>query len=234
MNWLPPRYRSNENPQMTERRIELAVVALLFMVGLWLVVGMVRLGLNGGPAPLFPAADSLAVQSLSLEEPLSSADATRILERPLFWEGRRPLAPPPVVAAQPTRQAPVKLEGVTLQGVYGAGDALGLIATVDGALQRIGRGQSVKGWQLSAYEDGVASFVSGGRTATLPLELATPSVKVARVAKPVERDASSPDEGSSPDTEQQPTGPEEQMRLRYEGGGLTFGGGNPRQGKQSK
>ena len=90
-------------------------------------------------------------------------------------------------------------------GVYGAGDGLGLIATIDGVFSRISKGQSVKGWKFSAYEDGAAVFVSGGEKSVLPLELTAPSVKIVSVSK-----ASDAASGKAPEADG--------------GGGLSFGG----------
>ncbi len=226
---LPQRYQVTENPLKTERQVELAVVILLALLLLWFLVGLLRQGLMTGPAPLPPAADSLMVEALQLEPPLTAEAASDILARPLFWEGRRPLAPVVAVVSKPKKKAPGKLEGVTLHGVYGEGDSLGLIATVDGKLSRISKGSPVKGWQLEGYNDGVAEFVSGGRRATLPLELTTPSVKVAKL-EPAENpvDASSEDDmnaerrGAERPVQQQPR-PVKPDGLSL-GGGLTFGG----------
>ena len=99
MRLLPRRYLATENPQRTERRVELAALVLLMLFVVGSVLGGIHLAVDGGPAPVLPATDSLATQDLSLQEPLTDIDATRILERPLFWQGRRPLAPPAPVAA---------------------------------------------------------------------------------------------------------------------------------------
>ena len=227
--WLPQRYRVTDNPLKTERRVELVVAALLALLLLWLLLGLLRQGLMTGPASLPPAADSLMVEALQLEPPLTVEAASDVLARPLFWEGRRPLAPVVAVVSKPKPKAPGKLEGVTLHGVYGEGDSLGLIATVDGKLSRISKGSPVKGWQLEGYNDGVAEFISGGRRATLPLELTTPSVKVAKL-EPVDNpvDDSSVGEttaerpGAKRPVQQQPR-PVKPDGLTL-GGGLTFGG----------
>ena len=240
MNWVPERYRVMENPLRTERRVELIVLGLVIVLIFWLATGLVRLMVSSGPQPVLPAEDSLEVQGLLLQESLSPQDATRILERPLFWEGRRPLAPPPAVAAQPTQPVQAKLDGVTLQGVYGAGETLGLIATVDGAMTRIVKGQPVKGWQLDSYDQGVATFVSGGRKATLPLELTTPNVRVVRSSEPVKEQglpqASPPPTEADPETkaEAQPGDLRAQLQRLQQDGGLTFGGNKTGQGKKSK
>ena len=118
--------------------------------------------------------------------------------------------PPPKAVAKPKPKAAKKLDGVTLLGVYGAGDGLGLIATVDGVFSRINKGQSVKGWKFSGYEEGAAVFVSGGKKSVLPLELTAPSVKIVSVPKA----------NNSPAKESSETGsPKED-----DGGGLSFGG----------
>lgn len=203
---LLTRYQVQQNPLKTERRIELVVLALLALLLVSLVFGGLRLVASSGLDPVFPSADSLAVQTLQLGEGLTDEQAAEILNRPLFWQSRRPLVPPPKVTAKPKAKAPKKLEGIALLGVYGAGDGLGLIATVDGAFTRINKGQSVKGWQFSAYEDGAAVFVNGGRSTQLPLELTAPSVKVVTASPSVSKPAV------------------EAPAEEDDGGGLSFGG----------
>jgi len=233
VKFLPGRYQVTENPQLTERRVELATVALAVLLVLWLLIGGARLVLDAGPAAVMPAEDSLEVQRLALEEPLTRGETARILERPLFWEERRPLTPAAVVS-QPVSVAPTKLEGVSLQGVYGAGDSIGLIATVDGRLRRVNSGQTLKGWQFSSYEDGVATFTSGTRKATLALELTTPSVKLAQAVEPeVQREVQDTDAESDTGGQGQPD-PETMQKQSRLGGGLTFGGNGARRSKQTK
>lgn len=234
MNMLPQRYRLQENPQMTERRVELLVLLLICLLLLSSVIGATRMALDSGPAVVLPAQDTLAVRTLKLDEPVDATAAIAILERPLFWEGRRPLAPTPLVAAQPQARAPAKLSGVSVQGVYGAGDSLGLIATVDGQQQRIASGQTVKGWQLTGYDNGVATFSSGGRETTLALELSTPSVRVATSTQPDVTETPKDPQPTTQAVETSPPSPEDLQRLRNIGGGLSFGGSGERSGKQSK
>ena len=180
---LLTRYQVQQNPLKTERRIELAAIFLLFLLLASMLAGGVGLVASQGPEPVLPSADSLAAQELKLDSGLTAEQAAEILSRPLFWQSRRPLIPPPKVVAKPKAKAPKKLKGVVLMGVYGAGEGLGLIATIDGAFSRINKGQSVKGWLFDAYEDGAAVFISGGKRSVLPLELTAPSVKVVSVAK---------------------------------------------------
>ena len=207
---LVTRYQVQQNPLKTERRIELAVLVLLALLVTSAVLSGLRSVASNEPDPVFPSADSLAVQALKLDSGLTAEQAAEILSRPLFWQSRRPLVPPPKVVAKPKPKAPKKLKGVVLMGVYGAGDGLGLIATVDGVFSRISKGQSVKGWKFSDYEDGAAVFVSGGKKSVLPLELTAPSVKIVAVPKANNSSAKESSEANSPEEDG--------------GGGLTFGG----------
>jgi hypothetical protein len=207
-SWVT-RYQVQQNPLKTERRIELAVLVLLVLLLFSAVLGGFRLVASNEPDPVFPSADSLAVQALQLDTGLTAQQAAEILNRPLFWQSRRPLVPPPKVVAKPKPKAAKKLAGVNLLGVYGAGDGLGLIATVDGVFSRINKGQSVKGWKFSGYEEGAAVFVSGGKKSVLPLEQTTPSVKIVSVPTADNSSAKASSEANSPEDD---------------GGGLTFGG----------
>jgi hypothetical protein len=118
---------------------------------------------------------------------------------------------------------------VLLHGVYGEGESLGIIATVDGRLGRIGKGSSVKGWRLESYADGVAVFGSDGRSTTLPLVMTTPTVNVASnqagagSENGVTKDTSSASEGDGqrPDIRKR-SKPSRPKKTR--GSGLTFGG----------
>lgn len=224
---LPARYRGRENPLKTERRIELAAIVLVVLIVLVLFVGLVGQAGSEGPSALPPAADSLKLKVLRLEAGLPEEAASAVLARPLFWEGRRPLAANAPVAAKPKPVKAAKLEGVTLHGVFGAGDSLGLIATVDGRMGRIAVGESVKGWQLSAYEDGVAVFHRQGRRATLPLELTTPTVKIVQASSETAGVAENTSTGDDASEAAAQTGAPTNARVRLrddEGGGLSFGG----------
>ena len=234
MNFLLQRYRVSENPQMTERRIELLVVLLIALLLLMAAIGVIRMAMGSEPAVVLPAQDTLSVRTLRLDESLDSTVATAILERPLFWEGRRPLEPPPVVTGPTKTRAQAKLAGVSLQGVYGSGESLGLIATVDGKFRRIVSGQSVKGWQFTSYENGVATFSSGGRETTLELELDTPNVRVAQTMEPEPAADTDDPEPATKAVDPGRLSPEDLQKFRNVGGGLSFGGTAERSGKQSQ
>lgn len=224
---LPARYSVRENPLKTERRLELAAIVLVVLIVLALVLGLAGQAASGGPSALPPAADSLKLKVLRLGAGLPEEAVSAVLARPLFWEGRRPMVANAPVAAKPKPVTAAKLEGVTLHGVFGAGDSLGLIATVDGRMGRIAVGESVKGWQLSAYEDGVAVFSREGRRATLPLELTTPTVKIVQASSESADIEENMSTGKGAAEAAAQTGAPTNARIRpldNEGGGLSFGG----------
>lgn len=199
------RYRVTEAPLKTERRVELVAIACVLLLLLTMALGSVGVLFAARPAAIEPAADSLRVAQLKLEQPLNAEQVAEVLARPLFWEGRRPLEAAPVVV--PTYEKPksvARLEGVELHGIFGGGESLGLIATIDGKMSRLRTGEAVKGWSLVAYENGEAVFENNGRRQTLPLALTTPSVRV-----DVSRDPE----------------PQENNPPAAQSGGLTFGGG---------
>jgi hypothetical protein len=80
--------------------------------------------------------------------------------------------------SEPTK--PKKLEGVTLHGVFGVGNSLGAIATVNGKTIRVTSNQPIKGWRLESYQNGVAVFSNGSSRQSIPLELVTPNVSLSR------------------------------------------------------
>lgn len=228
------RYQVRENPLKALRRLELAAVGLGIVFLLWATLGGLATAFGGGPKPLFPAEDTLKVRALGLETALDEEGSDRLVSRPLFWEGRRAIDKRPLelIATTPKPAKVEKLEGVTLHGVYGEGESLGVIATVDGELTRINANSSIKGWKMVSYANGEVTLENGGRTQSLPLELTAPSVRVAAAPKPK---ASSPDsEQAQPEQAAESDGSPEQRaaQLRERVGGLGFGGSNsPRRKK---
>ena len=202
------RYRVDENPLKALRRVELTVlllVALLLMYGGFVSVST---SISSGAGVIMPAEDSLRIHRLALEQPLEPEQVEQFLSRPLFWAGRRPIERVVVTAPPPKAAAPKKLEGVVLHGVFGAGDSLGVIATIDGKLGRVTMNGEVKGWRLESYENGYAVFRNGSSVQKLPLELTAPSVKIAASSQKPKPQAKKP--------------------RANEDMGLTFGGGSSR------
>ena len=226
------RYRVTENPLKALRRLELTALILAVLFLLWATLGGLATALGGGPKPLLPSEDTLKVRALGLEQPLDEDASDHLIARPLFWEGRRAIdiTPAEVMVSNPEPAQPKKLEGVTLHGVYGAGESLGVIATVDGELTRVNARGAIKGWKISSFEEGEVIFERGGRKQRLPLELTTPTVRVAAAPKPT---ASNPSE--EPRQREPVAGSdgadEQQAEELIQRGGLGFGGSNAPRGR---
>ena len=135
---LRDRYRVSADPLRTERRVELAVVALATVLLLQLVWAGTRMLLAGDVAPMTPAADSLIVAEVPRPQSVDAEDSAAVQARPLFWAERRPLE---VVASTPAEDEPAekneraapKMKNVTLLGVFGSGRTGGAIVAVKGS-----------------------------------------------------------------------------------------------------
>ncbi len=85
MNLLPARYAVTTDPLRTERRIELAVLALLLLLGLQLLYSGARFALVSMPEAIDPAADALAVREVSQAARVTTGQSEEFLARRLFW-----------------------------------------------------------------------------------------------------------------------------------------------------
>ena len=174
------RYRLDvvAGPLLWERRAELIAVALGILLVALLTLGFLANAIFGGVGAVAPSAGLLEVTALQEAGDLEAEQRAELLARPLFWQSRRPVVPPPTVAVTQKKPAAPKaepLKGVELIGVFGSQEALGLIARVDGQVMRVSPGQTVKGWQMAGYDDGIARFTQGKQVRTLSLPLTTPS-----------------------------------------------------------
>lgn len=137
------------------------------------------------PAAILPEQDMLQVQALRL--PLDNpVTLNEMLERPLFWEGRRPQeqvaeeTPPP-----PEEPETDPFEGMEIYGVYGEGrqKAGGIIAKLDNETRRIQLKTKLEnGWTLTRITDTEAIFNKSKQSHKIPLrrasQPATPSQPV--------------------------------------------------------
>ncbi len=171
------RYRVAQDPLRTERRIELLclVPALLLVLQLaWILAGAL---LPSAPAAVEPAASALTVADQLTRRVVAPGDSAELRERPLFWEGRRPIASADTKAQRKPDRAP-KLKGVRLLGVFGSGDSGGIIALVQNEQQRIRVGEEVAGWTLEQVSADGATLASGADTESLVLERSSGSISV--------------------------------------------------------
>ena len=166
---LLSRYRVPGEPLRSERRLELVCLLLAGLWALQLLWLLLRVIVPASPAPVYPAADALEVDPLLARPPVTAEARQAWLARPLFWEGRRPQDV--VVEAEPEENDSAgKLEGITLLGLFGAGEQGGAILAVKGEQRRLLVGDSLRGWRLETLSGRTALFVADGREAELELE----------------------------------------------------------------
>lgn len=179
---LVDRYRVQQDPVRSERRIELACLVLALVLLVQLAWVATRALLPPALAPVEPAASALTVADQLSRRGISPQASAELRERPLFWEGRRPVAAAVAEPEAAPRDRAPRLQDVRLLGVFGAGDNGGIIALVKSRQQRIQVGEELSGWTLQAVTADGATLVSGGDTETLTLERSSGSITVAEPA----------------------------------------------------
>jgi len=161
---MKSRYQVDVNPERSERRLELVLVALLVVVVLqvvWWVFG--RFG-EASVTAVEPARDSLRVVDTSVAGAITAPQSLQLQSRPLFWASRRPDAKlAPAQKANSGNQKPARrLEGLQVAGAVGAGDQGKAIVVYKDKLMRLGIGDKVAGWSLQSVSLGEVVFVSAG------------------------------------------------------------------------
>lgn len=165
--------------KVTSRIIPLAAVCLTLLLFIMLALAWWQVKQTRLPEPLLPAPDSLSAVQIGLPAGEESTTGD-VVERPLFWSGRRPFVPseeePAPVAAAPA--ADDELDKVKLLGAYMASGRAGIIFELDGKRQRIVIGEDIGDWTLRYINPTGAIFErgSGGveNTRILSLQHAAP------------------------------------------------------------
>ncbi|KZX55061.1 hypothetical protein A3709_08685 [Halioglobus sp. HI00S01] len=169
---LRQRYSVAQEPLRSERRAELVLLVSAAVLLLLLIWGGYRAVSPALAAPIPPSSDSLLVTPVSDAGEPTLEQRKEIQARPLFWESRAPLEP---VAIEVVEEAPVvaqakPLKGVTLKGVFGAGEDAGIIVLAKGKKRRLMVGDDVNGWTLDSVEPTQVRLVDGAREAVLELK----------------------------------------------------------------
>ena len=176
MGWhsVRDRYRVTVNPLLTERRIELAILVLVLLLTLQLLYGGSRLARLSMPKVVLPAADSLRVSHTQSQHKITMEQRNEIRDRPLLWAARRPfVAPLPAEAPVVKSAEPSPFKGFKLIGLFGTGDAAGIIVSLKGKVQRLRREEELGGWKLESVGVNEAVFSSGSQQNTLILQPAS-------------------------------------------------------------
>ncbi len=109
-----------------------------------------------------------------------------IIEKPLFSPSRRPPPPPPPPTAPPP---PDPLQGIQMVGVFGSGPDAGILATIEGRMRRVAKGDKVGEWSLKAVSDRTATFVKADEQRVVDLRMARLSSAPANAPQPAAQSA---------------------------------------------
>ncbi|WOJ93430.1 hypothetical protein R0135_16840 [Congregibacter variabilis] len=158
------RYQVDANPERSERRLELAVIALLLVVLLQILWWMFGRFSEATVTAVEPAKDSLRVADATVTGAITAPQSLQLQSRPLFWASRRPnaKAAPPQKAAPGNGKPARRLEDLKVAGAVGAGDQGKAIIIHKDKLMRLGIGDTVAGWSLQSVSLGEVVFVSAG------------------------------------------------------------------------
>ena len=169
------RYQGLSDPLRTERRVELVVLVLVVILLVQFLLGGHRAMFPSMPDSVKPMPDSLQVSEVSGLSIATPEQRAQIRQRPLFWASRAPLVPEPAQPEPKPKKSnaakPGKIENVKLSGVFGAGDAGGIIVIAKGKKRRLMVGEELDGWTLKSIDPVSAEFTSGARLAKLELSI---------------------------------------------------------------
>lgn len=120
---------------------------------------------------LAPAPQTMALADVNLPRGSVGGDLdvgrfVAVLDRPLFSPSRRPPPPPPPPAPPP----PVDpLANIQLFGVYGGKTSGGIVARIDGKVQRVQLQSNVGEWTVKSISGREVTFARGEESRTLTL-----------------------------------------------------------------
>ncbi len=142
-------------------------IGLLTGVVLCLLLALLLFFMTGGQTMRVPW---LNVQVLPEEPGFQQLVDDEVLERPLFWESRRPLK---VQEDAPQEQAarPIEpLTGVKVLGIITQGETQMALLEIDGKPGRYKPGDAVKQWQVADVTGNQVHFASADGENVLTLE----------------------------------------------------------------
>lgn len=152
------------------------LTALLLLQLLW---GVGRLVFLSEPEPVLPADAVLLASYVKHREP--APEAREIVDRPLFWRGRKAFAyepPADVVEENPAQPGSANIQKVKLLGAY-SGATPGVIVAFNGKRQRVSINESLEGWTLRSVNANQAVFENGDSSHTVDLQHASPTASLA-------------------------------------------------------
>lgn len=158
-------------PKRAERQILMAAAVITGVLVLALLLALVVSLRSEVPQAVPPASDAMSAQTVSPVPPVEASQRQMLLERPLFWESRRPLAPAEAID-EPVDEEQVadELKQLTVLGVFSDGEVGGMIVLFKQQRQRVAVGESIAGWELDSVSADKVTMTRDGRRSNLPLE----------------------------------------------------------------
>lgn len=149
--------------------------AIIRAFSIWLMAAVLACGLVAVLLFVWVDTDQQRVPYLNVQvlpEEVSAVDVApdAALTRPLFWAERRPVEPVMAVveAEQPTPLQ--ELAGARLLGVLAKDDHYTALLEVDGKVERVTQGSTVKEWKVVDITAREVHFSSRGGSSVLSLE----------------------------------------------------------------
>ena len=111
-------------------------------------------------------------------------DETDFIERPLFWETRRPVDDEEPVAEETEDKPPAELPaGLSVSGVIQDGSDWFAVAALAGKSLRLRVGEKVEGWTVKEISPDNVVFESGAKTANVKLFEPKPAASAPMASK---------------------------------------------------
>ncbi len=158
-------------PERAERQMLLAAVVITAILVLAVLVALLVSLRSEVPEPVLPARDATRAQAVAAISPLGAEPRQAMLERPLFWSSRRPLAPVEETD-EPVDEAQVadELKNLIVLGLFSDGDNGGMIVRFKQQRKRVAVGESIAGWELASVGAGKVTMTRGERRSDVPLK----------------------------------------------------------------
>lgn len=133
-----------------------------------------------------PSSDSMMAVELSTERNTKQA-SSNFLDRPVFWESRRPVAEVEVAVVEEQAAPSQSIDDFMLVGVFHANkrENSGVIGRYKGDAIRLKMGESLQGWTLDLMAPDAAVFVNDkGEDLTVVLQHQSPKAPSRRIPPP--------------------------------------------------
>lgn len=131
--------------------------------------------------PRIASTPDYRIPRVLLQERASDADVQVLLERPLFWEGRRPLAQ----EEESSGAALASIDGLRVLGIIVNSDLPTALIHDGQKVERLRQGGSVSGWRVERIAPQSVSLSANGRSVELQvLSPRNPMIRLEPVQKP--------------------------------------------------